>query len=114
MTSKRTVDLSAPLVPHFFYRRGGAVALGVIGLADSSIDEKIRSGELPPLVKAFESGRTTGWFGWQLIELQRRRLAKAAAEVEPEPVEVEPTRKRAAAARRASGKLKTTAAEHTA
>jgi hypothetical protein len=101
MTRRTTVDLTQPLVPHFFYRRGGPVATGVIALSPNQIDEKIKTGELPPPVKAFESGRTTGWFGWQLIELQQRRMAKAA-EVEPEPVEVEP--KRDAAARRASGK----------
>jgi hypothetical protein len=103
MTRKTTVDLTQPLVPHFFYRRGGPVATGVIALSPNQIDEKIKTGELPPPVKAFESGHATGWFGWQLIELQQRRMAKAlAAEVEPEPVEAEP-RKRAAAAR-ASGK----------
>jgi predicted DNA-binding transcriptional regulator AlpA len=97
MTMPRKFNLLEPLVPHFFYRRQGPVAKGVIGLEDSQIDEKIKTGELPPPVKAFESGRSTGWFGWQLIELQQRRLAKAAVEVEPiKSAEVEPTRKRAA------------------
>jgi hypothetical protein len=76
---KKPVDLTQPLVPHFFYRRHGPIAKGVIGLADTQIDEKIKNGELPPLVKAFESGRATGWLGSQLIELQERRLAKAQA-----------------------------------
>jgi hypothetical protein len=71
------LDLTAPLVPHFFYRRHGPVAKGVIGLEDTQIDDKIKGGELPPLVPAFESGRATGWFGWQLIELQRQRLERA-------------------------------------
>jgi hypothetical protein len=89
------LDLTQPLIPHFFYRRHGPVAKGVIGLEDTQIDDKIKNGELPPLVKAFESGRARGWLGSQLIELQRQRLAKAlAAEVELEPVEAEP-RKRA-------------------
>jgi predicted DNA-binding transcriptional regulator AlpA len=104
MTSKRTLDLSAPLNPDFFYRKHSPVAMGVIGLAPSQIDEKIKSGELPPPMAAFESGRATGWTGAQLIAFKEQRLARAlAAEVEPEPVEAEP-RKRAAAARRASGK----------
>ena len=98
------LDLTQPLVPHFFYRRHGPVAKGVIGLEDTQIDDKIKSGELPPPAKAFESGRATGWTGAQLIELQRQRLAKALAaevepikpaEVEPERVEAEPPRKRA-------------------
>jgi hypothetical protein len=112
MTSKRQVDLTQPLNPDFFYRKHSPVAMGVIGLAPSQIDEKIKSGELPPLVKAFESGRAAGWTGAQLIAFKERRLAKAlaaeaerkrAAEIEPiNPVEAEPPRKRAAAARRAS------------
>jgi len=71
------LDLTHPLVPHFFYRRHGPVAKGAIGLEDTQIDARIKSGELPPPVKAFESGRATGWFGWQLIELQRQRLERA-------------------------------------
>jgi hypothetical protein len=77
MTRRTTVDLTQPLVPHFFYRRGGPVATGVIALSPNQIDEKIKTGELPPPVPAFESGRATGWFGWQLIELQRQRLERA-------------------------------------
>jgi hypothetical protein len=95
MTRPRPVDTTQPLNPDFFYRRHGPVARGVIGLADSQIDEKIKSGELPPLVRAFDSGRTNGWLGSQLIELQQRRLAKALA-AESEPVETnESTRKHA-------------------
>jgi hypothetical protein len=85
MTRKTTVDLTQPLVPHFFYRRGGPVATGVIALSPNQIDEKIKTGELSPPVKAFESGRATGWFGWQLIELQQRRLAQAEVGAEAEP-----------------------------
>jgi predicted DNA-binding transcriptional regulator AlpA len=74
MPRKRTPDLTQPLNPDFFYRKHGPIARGVLGLADSQIDEKIKNGELPPLVRAFESGRAAGWLGSQLIELQRRRL----------------------------------------
>jgi hypothetical protein len=51
----------------------------VIGLSDTQIDEKIKSGELDPPVKAFEGGRATGWFGFQLIEIQEQRFARANA-----------------------------------
>jgi hypothetical protein len=71
------LDLTQPLIPHFFYRRHGLVAKGVIGLEDTQIDARIKSGELPLPVKAFESGRATGWLGHQLIELQRQRLERA-------------------------------------
>jgi hypothetical protein len=91
------LDLTQPLIPHFFYRRHGLVAKGVIGLEDTQIDARIKSGELPLPVKAFESGRATGWFGWQLIELQRQRLAKAQI-AKDEIDEAEPPRKRQAAA----------------
>jgi hypothetical protein len=98
------LDLTAPLVPHFFYRRHGPVAKGVIGLEDTQIDDKIKSGELPPLVKAFESGRATGWTGAQLIAFMEQRLAKALAAEPIKPVEAEPRK-------RAAGKQKA-AAEH--
>jgi predicted DNA-binding transcriptional regulator AlpA len=77
MTRPRPVDPTQPLNPDFFYRRHGPIARGVIGLADSQIDEKIKNGELPPPVKAFDSGRLTGWLGSQLIELQQQRLERA-------------------------------------
>jgi hypothetical protein len=88
------LDLTQPLIPHFFYRRHGPIAKGVIGLEDSQIDVRIKSGELPLPVKAFAGGRATGWFGWQLIELQRQRLAKAQI-AKDEIDEAEPPRKRA-------------------
>jgi hypothetical protein len=90
------LDLTQPLIPHFFYRRHGLVAKGVIGLEDSQIDEKVKSGELPPPVPAFESGRATGWFGWQLIELQRQRFERAKVQIAKDEIdEAEPPRKRA-------------------
>jgi hypothetical protein len=48
-----SLDLTQPLIPHFFYRRHGPIAKGVIGLEDSQIDVRIKSGELPLPVKAF-------------------------------------------------------------
>jgi hypothetical protein len=69
------------------------------GTCGRGIDARIRSGELPQPVKAFASGRATGWFGWQLIELQRQRLAEAHAAEGEQPAEAEPTRKRAKRAR---------------
>lgn len=51
----------------------------MIGLSDTQIDEKIKNGELDPPVKAFDDGRATGWFGFQLIEIQEQRLARAKA-----------------------------------
>jgi predicted DNA-binding transcriptional regulator AlpA len=73
---KPTLD-AWELNPNFFYRKHSPIALGVIGLSASQIDEKIKTGELPPLVKTSASGRGVGWTGSQLIELQRQRLAEA-------------------------------------
>jgi hypothetical protein len=70
-------DLAQPLNPDFFYRRNSPIAKAVIGLQNTQIDTLIKSGALPPLVKAFESGRAAGWLGSQLIELQRQRLERA-------------------------------------
>ena len=79
MPRTKPPDLTQPLVPHFFYRRHSPIAKGVIGLSDTQIDEKIKNGELDAPVKAFEDGRATGWFGFQLIEIQKQRLARAKA-----------------------------------
>jgi predicted DNA-binding transcriptional regulator AlpA len=68
-----------PIHPDFVYRRSSPIARAVIGLGDTQTDEAIANGELPPPVKLTESGRATGWIGAQLIELQRKRLAKAEA-----------------------------------
>src|SRR5262245_59156027 len=79
MPRTKPVDLTQPLVRHFFYRRHGRIAKGVIGLSDTQIDEKIKTGQLDPPVKAFDGGRASGWFGFQLIEIQEERLARAKA-----------------------------------
>lgn len=103
MPRKPPLDLTQPLVPHFFYPKSGAVAKGVIGLkSDSQIQAKIDSGELKPPIAAFEDGRRVGWMGSYLIELQQQRLARAAEAVEAkakraaktEPVELARARKR--------------------
>jgi hypothetical protein len=92
MPRTKPVDLTHPLVPHFFYRRHSPIAKGVIGLSDTQIDAKIKSGELDPPVKAFEDGRATGWFGFQLIEIQEQRLARANAAATAEATAKAPTR----------------------
>ena len=76
---KPRVDEMAQLRPEFIYRKHSPVAIGVIGLGVSQIDEQIKNGELPPLVK-LGSGRAVGWYGSQLIKLREERIAKAEAE----------------------------------
>ena len=80
-------DISAPLHPHFFYRKNSAVALNVIGLSPSQTDEAIQAGDVPRPVNITANGRACGWLGSQLIELQQRRLAAVkAAEASGAPV----------------------------
>jgi predicted DNA-binding transcriptional regulator AlpA len=76
---KPRVDESAELKPEFIYRKHSPVAIGVIGLGVSQIDEQIKNGALPPLVR-LGPGRAVGWYGSQLIELRRQRIAAAEAE----------------------------------
>ena len=71
---------TAPLNPHFIYRKGSATAQAVIGLAGSQINEAIEKGDVPPPVALTSNGRARGWTGQQLIDLQHRRVAQAEAE----------------------------------
>src|SRR5262249_16367407 len=100
-------DLTQPLVLHFFYRRHGPIAKGVIGLSDTQIDEKIKNGELDPPVKAFEDGRATGWFGFKPIQIRKQGLARANG-----AATAEATAKAPALPRAVTHKRTKTAAKH--
>jgi predicted DNA-binding transcriptional regulator AlpA len=47
------------------------------GYKRSQLDEKIKSGEIPPTFPLSKSGRAQAWTGRQIIEYQRARLAAA-------------------------------------
>jgi hypothetical protein len=83
MTIKKPkLPLNAEIVPHFTYRKFSPVALNVIGLGPSQLDEAIERGELPPPLDLTPSGRAQGWTGQQLLDLQAERLARAQEKVE--------------------------------
>ena len=77
MTKAKPIADEGELRPDYFYRKHDPVALRATGYGVSQIDVKVRTGALPPLVKLDDAGRATGWYGRQLIEHQRKRLAAA-------------------------------------
>jgi hypothetical protein len=66
-----------PINPDFFYRLH--VLPLFLGLERSQVREAINSGELPPLVSPTDSGRALGYYGRTILDLQRKRQAKADA-----------------------------------
>jgi predicted DNA-binding transcriptional regulator AlpA len=52
----------------------------VTGLKDSRIDELIREGQFPAPIKLTDGGRASGWLESDLIEWQKRRIAKRDAQ----------------------------------
>ena len=51
------------------------------GYKPTQLDEKIKSGEIPPPMALSDSGRARGWLGSQIIEHQQKRLAASKLEV---------------------------------
>ena len=64
--------------PHRVYRKSHKITREILGLGPTAIDEAIADNALPPPMPLTAHGKATGWMGWQLIEVQRKRLAAAA------------------------------------
>jgi hypothetical protein len=64
-----------PINEHFFYRLHLLPLF--LGLETSQIRAAMESGELPPPVSPTDSGRALGYFGSTILELQKKRQAKA-------------------------------------
>ncbi|MDR3408980.1 MAG: hypothetical protein P4L68_10825 [Methylovirgula sp.] len=78
MTKAREIDDELPrLHPDLFYRK--MQALPYFGYGATQIDEKIKSGDVPPLVFLSDGGRAAGWFGRAIIRWQREREKRATA-----------------------------------
>jgi hypothetical protein len=56
------------------------------GYQPTQLRKKIESSEIPPPVPLSDDGRALGWFGWQIIEHQQKRLAAAQAAAEKKRV----------------------------
>jgi predicted DNA-binding transcriptional regulator AlpA len=64
-----------PLVVGQIYRRSEGPAY--FGLQSSQIDEKIKSGEIPPPFPLTDTGRASGWLGQTILAWQAARIAAA-------------------------------------
>jgi predicted DNA-binding transcriptional regulator AlpA len=67
-----------PLVPGEFYRR--SENWKYYGYRPTQLEEKIKSGEIPPPISLSDTGRACGWFGRTIIAWQQER--EAASKVE--------------------------------
>jgi hypothetical protein len=68
-------DNNFGLDPGAFYRWSQGFKL--FGLKHSQLSEAVNTGKLPPPAEAVEGGKAKGWFGSQVIEHRRARLAAA-------------------------------------
>jgi len=66
-----SIDGTQPINPDHFYRLYEARKF--FGYGPSTVEEKIRTKELPQPVALSDSGRARGWFGRQIIQWQRER-----------------------------------------
>jgi hypothetical protein len=64
--------------PQWVYRKSDPETRRILGLKPTAIDDGINDGTLPPPAPLTAHGKATGWMGWQLIEVQRKRLEAAA------------------------------------
>jgi hypothetical protein len=64
---------------HRLYRTTHQTTRKIIGLQNTAIKEAIKNGSLPPPVLLTAHGKASGWYGFQLIQLVKDRLAKAEA-----------------------------------
>lgn len=70
----REVD-ERPIHPDWFYRLSEARKF--FGYGPTTLDAKIKSGEIPAPVALSDTGRACGWFGRVILEWQAERKAKA-------------------------------------
>jgi hypothetical protein len=49
------------------------------GYKNTQIREKIKNGEIPEPFDLSDTGRAKAWYGWQIIQHQKERIAAAAA-----------------------------------
>jgi hypothetical protein len=67
-----------PLFADYFYRK--TEGPNYFGYGTTQLDERIRSGDVPPPCRLSPNGRATGWFGRTIIEYQQKIQATASKE----------------------------------
>ena len=75
MMQLRSPRAEGPINPDHFYRRIDGPAY--FGYAQSQLDEKIKTGEIPMPVALSDTGRACGWFEKTILAWQAGRVAKA-------------------------------------
>jgi hypothetical protein len=89
---RRSKSVIEGIEPLFAYR----YHLGpkIWGMCDTKIREKIANGEIPPPVALTDSGYSKAWFGWQIIEWQKARVAAPLRKRPSVPPTLRGTRKK--------------------
>lgn len=67
-----------PINPDYFYRLADGSKF--FGYRPTTLDEKIKSGEIPKPITLSDSGRAKGWFGRAILAWQAERVRKAEQE----------------------------------
>ena len=80
-------DNNFGLDPGAFYRWSEGFKL--FGLKPTQLSEAMNTGKLPPTLASVEGGKAKGWFGFQVIEHRRERLAAAHAKRALKPITAE-------------------------
>jgi hypothetical protein len=70
-------DNGAEIEPNKIYRPLRAAGKKFFGFGPTQLTVKIKTGEIPAPVALTPGGRAKGWFGWQILEHQRRIMAAA-------------------------------------
>jgi hypothetical protein len=73
-----TNEVDYGIAPQDIYRKSDPATRKILGLGATAVDEAIRDGTLPAPLPLTAHGKAQGWYGWQLINVIKQRLAAAA------------------------------------
>src|SRR5262249_42106059 len=69
--------------PHCVYRRGSDEANNYLGnISQSVIEREIKKGTIPMPFPLTEHGRAQAWYGWQFVEMIKKREEAARKRLE--------------------------------
>jgi hypothetical protein len=70
--AQRAADKNMPINPDRFYTISEVAKFRFFGCGPTALNEKIKSGELPPPIRSFKSSRQAGWYGRTIQEIQKK------------------------------------------